>query len=130
MSREIKFRGQNSFSFNWAVGSLLIKDETPDQIMTYTGYKHDILPETVGQYIGLTDKNELEIFEGDILKCWDNCVVENWSKYHIGFVMYDGIKFTLSVGDTFLDLFYNAENIEVIGNIHENPELLHQPKVN
>lgn len=119
MRKGIKFRGQNSFSFNWIVGSLLIKDETPDTIMTYAGNKYEVLPETVGQFIGITDSMDKEIFTGDI-------VIDLKSR-----------KYTVEFNDEFCAFFlypiddresfmgiYPDIVLSIFGNIHENPELL------
>ena len=83
------------------------------------------------QYTGLKDKNDTEIFEGDIVK-WsrfcmdfnlenyeersDNFVVE-WDVYNTGFVLGDG--------EVFLYKDISSE-LEVIGNVYENPELLEE----
>lgn len=141
--REIKFRGQNNFSFNWIVGSLLIKDETPDKIMTYTGYKHEVLPETVGQYTGLKDKNGIEIYEGDVVRIlYTDWVSKNdddprtlkqylIDKSTIAEVIFNNNSWEVkSYSKKYDD--YNCSSIncgthgyiEIIGNIHENPELL------
>lgn len=89
----------------------------------------EVLPETVGQYTGLTDKNGKRIFEGDI------CRFREWSKGDmcwIGKVHYEHQQFVIS-GDknkecespfTLVMSRFISENIEVIGNIYDNPELL------
>jgi uncharacterized phage protein (TIGR01671 family) len=90
---------------------------------------HEVIPETVGQYTGLTDKNGKKIFEGDI------CRFREWSKGDmcwIGKVHYEHQQFVIS-GDrnkecegtfTLVMSRFIPENIEIIGNIHDNPELL------
>ena len=91
--------------------------------------------ETVGQYTGLTDKNGKKIFEGDIISaitldtgkeqraviCFGNFVDENNDDEYIGFfIEFDGIKTTI----TQLLMEECKNRIEIIGNIHDNPELL------
>ena len=82
---------------------------------------HEVLSETVGRFTGLTDKNGKKIFEGDIVIYGDekNEVVferQNGSAYF-------GVK--LSEGETWEFCYsVNASSMEVVGNIHDNPELL------
>ena len=131
--REILFRGKRSDG-EWAFGSLLkvTFDGTTynltfaDNFLFVLGQakamEHAaVIPETVGQFTGLTDKNGKKIFEGDIVKAericnglyWTGCVV--W--WHGCFAI-QGIKDSNNVPA--IDLF---RNYEVIGNIHDNPEL-------
>ena len=85
--------------------------------------------ETIGQYTGLTDKNGNKIFEGDILNC---CLGES---YIIGVVKYDQriasffVDYNNGKTSLFVDFFLANQNnekvcFEVVGNIHDNPELL------
>ena len=78
----------------------------------------EVLPETVGQYTGLTDKNGKKIFEGDIVKhrsyYSDNIV--------ISVVTYTDGQFLAMVGEN--SGFNLSDKLEIIGNIHDNPELL------
>ena len=92
-----------------------------------------VLSETVGQYTGLTDKNGTRIFEGDIVICKkeicgnfiDSCV-------EIGFVEMKHGAFGLHRKQgyyrPFKDWLEDYE-YEVIGNIHDNPELLKSPSL-
>ena len=92
-----------------------------------TLYWHTVLPETVGQFTGLTDKNGKKIFEGDICEvCLDPEIC-------VGKVIWDdkiasyNILFNDGKCILPLDLWLNRNNpvwISVIGNIHDNPELL------
>jgi uncharacterized phage protein (TIGR01671 family) len=70
-----------------------------------------IRPKTVGQYTELKDKNGVNIFDGDIVNC-EGCIDK---------VVWMGAAF--NVGEDYLD-FLAGTDIEVIGNIHDNPELL------
>lgn len=93
-----------------------------------------VIPETIGQYTGLTDKNGTKIFEGDIIRAFtvddskerraivgfDRFFDENTECEYIGFYIYFlGVKTTV----TQLDCEQAKESPEVIGNIHDNPEL-------
>ena len=127
--REILFRGKWKNSGEWVYGNLFNPDkaDTPTQICigTYIARTcYEIDPETVGQYTGLTDKNGRRVFEGDI--------VEGNSEYFTythpyGKVVYDGGQYLISFDDVLEDiecLGAWANDVEIIGNIYDNPELL------
>lgn len=136
--REILFRGKSVNDGNWVEGSLVVTtiepaDDTPIkhyhiENMTIgvfpngfqSGLSETVNPNTVGQFTGLTDKNGKKIFDGDIVKkVGDKCVVK-WNE--------EDAKFIIIGAMTRLDfsLFF-AKYLEVIGNIHDNPELLENP---
>lgn len=75
----------------------------------------------VMQFTGLKDKNNKEIFEGDILKTsTDKPMIVGWSDKFASFVLNrDGWVFSHWFGES-----CNPEDCEVIGNKYENPELL------
>ena len=138
--REILFRGKRKDNGEWVYGNLFIPDkaDTPTQICTGTNVTRIsfyISPETVGQYTGLVDKNGKKIFEGDIVEAnsyifvvkFGKCGgVDNNDNYgYMGFY-FDGFdKITKDCIEYGLrnDICYFTER-EVIGNIHDNPELL------
>ena len=83
-----------------------------------------IIPETVGQYTGLKDKNGKKIFEGDIVKAKENRTndIATISFENGGFIIHPHSGKILE--RTLWEYWYNDWDLEVIGNIHENPELL------
>ncbi len=85
----------------------------------------EIVPETVGQYTGLTDKNGTKIFEGDICRKFKSgdCVSVAWHGTMAGYVWSKRKENNRYIFD-FGDLFRVSDKYEVIGNIHDNPELL------
>jgi hypothetical protein len=121
--REILFRGKAASG--WVYGSphpgkesghvILFDKGSPLQMVFDWVY---VDSETIGQYTGLKDKNGVKIFEGDIVRI-------NQSFIEIGTVEWEGTAFVLN--EMILDYYYRP-HIEVIGNIHDNPELLEEGK--
>ena len=146
--REILFRGKRLDNGKWVQGFLVIWGNdyyiAPD-INAYTsmggrgkgrcmmfGHYYQVLPETVGQYTGLTDKNGKKIFEGDILKIvhkyqspFDDDTKE-YTDITTDVVFFDDEGLCFSYGKSpFLCVADNVTaEYEVVGNIHDNPELL------
>lgn len=131
--REILFRGKQKDNGKWIDGLLGYCNfnhgvEKAIYVATEMGSitPYRIKQETVGQYTGLTDKNGKKIFEGDIVKekdCVHNGEVEIYgNKWVIYFK--DGVFFGCwkNCGATFF--IKSLGDIEIIGNIHDNPELL------
>ena len=130
--REILFRGKTLLD-KWIEGDLLqyLGDGKVHIVQHYKGAGgQEVIPETVGQYTGLTDDNGKKIFEGDILgvtnddpdydyitkvsfECNTLCVDVEGQDYD-----YTSIGFAADIWDC------ECDRIEVIGNIHDNPELL------
>lgn len=128
--REILFRGKRIDNGEWTFGSLLI-GRTDTCIWNYTEvFAKDIDRSTVGQFTGLTDKNGKKIFEGDIIKIVpdydysdDYSISKVYSYNGIFCVDYHGDDFD-STALGFLEDYLPDGDFEVIGNIHDNPELL------
>lgn len=131
--RTIKFRGYNAKNKEWLYGCYLINRcehfICPDGIQPADKTSEDfqIVPETLGQFTCLHDKDGKEIYEGDIVLIpkYGNCLVM-WSGYGWGFhtveqeVYPDGSMQYRPIGD-YRFIFVQAV---LIGNIHDNPELV------
>lgn len=121
--REILFRGKRKFGGTWNYGDLVHCTDNLVAVSDEQGNFVNVHPETVGQYTGLTDKNGKKIFEGDLLDCEDRICVVSWHEkcgtWDCNFVRYKGK--ICSNGITPVEWKYRAE---VIGNIHDNPELM------
>ena len=89
-----------------------------------------VIPETVGQYTGLTDKNGKKIFEGDIVECkWFNAMVRIEHRKHL--IIFSAGSFCAEwyIGqDNYHNDLHNTFDIKVIGTIYDNPELLEVKK--
>ena len=130
--REILFRGKREDTGFWVEG-YYFKNDKGTIIFTYPYHANfwgvDVVvrvdDESIGQYTGLKDKNEKKIFEGDILK---ECDVIHEGEIQISGKFYKVEMrkgcWVLSNDETWDFLETNAKTCEIIGNIHENPELL------
>lgn len=119
--REILFRGKRVYNGEWAYGSLILwKDGDAEICVSSTEEREEqskfiVHPETVGQYTGLTDKNGEKVFDGDILEA----ITGN----PVGEPIVVNVVVNLDDYELMWDIEHSYE-IEVIGNIHDNPELL------
>lgn len=135
--REILFRGKTPVTGEWVEGNLIqiteplirceIKLQSPDESV----YLVD--PETVGQYIGLTDENGKKIFEGDIAEYEDEAPGQY--EYHDSLIINRGVikysegsfYWTNAVNANLQDSAYKGvADCKVIGNIYDNSELLEE----
>ncbi len=125
--REILFRGKDRFDGEWYVGSLTHDRKYGNcfiEVCVHQGITKEVIPETVGQYTGLKDKNGTRVFEGDILSGYlDELFPEEESRYEVIWHDYGWHIRSNGLLDT-PDNDWLKENFEVIGNIHDNPELL------
>ena len=159
--REIKFRGKRVDNGEWVYGyyvqnlteyvwtgyqngvRVFKQVDIPHCIVDpYNDYQNSlsyrVIPETVGQYTGINDKNGVEIYEGDIVQAEkdvfetysrgdiENGTLEVWDELVCTIDPFGEIRFEDSafmIEEYFLEILKECE-CEVIGNIHENPELL------
>ena len=145
--RYILFRGKRVDNGEWVEGFYLVLPMGETVILSNKGYAK-VIPKTLGQYTGLTDKNGNKIFEGDIVKYSDEeyYCPEECTEF-IGEIVFEkgafgiGCRKELPIdldywcdNDNFVSLWelywnlncaqYELHMIEVIGNIHDNHELL------
>jgi uncharacterized phage protein (TIGR01671 family) len=144
--REILFRGKKKDG-EWVEGDLLHWNkfycivEWDAKVEDINVANMRVIPETVGQYTGLNDKNGKKIFEGDILKLWQEKInkedevlrvrvefgnpnhLYNWGFQIVPIGKFRYNKDILCWVETEDDIAF----CEVIGNIHDNPELLEVP---
>lgn len=122
--RTIKFRGIDAPNDDWVYGSLVIVNDNFHILEDEEDTAHDynrVDEETVGQFTGLKDKFGNEVYEGDLLSRNTGLTYQvYWNNNESGFNM----KNTSWADDDCPMNFYNVEGrFEVVGNIHDNPEL-------
>ena len=124
--REIKFRGKRIDDGEWVVGDLTRYSNVKSIIVVdlVEGEEPWVLTETVGQYTGLKDKNEIGIYEGDVV---------GKNGYWSFIVEFDNGSFRLNPLDIVQSRNWEHRTLtnewlligfEVLGNIYDNPELL------
>ena len=121
--RKIRFRGQTVDTKELIYGDLIHRPTVNDICIANQNLTRSVSPDTVGQFTSFTDKNGVEIYENDIIK------VDLFSKpYFISFGQSEkwGACFCVQSHNSITFLTKNwASTSEVIGNIHENPEMIH-----
>ena len=134
--RELLFRGQTRkkgdkvwmngkpIDGNWVYGGIFKGEGCYSVLYTYDPIdKRVVYTDTIGQYTGMTDKNKVKIFEDDILKLRRTIYVVEWKNGCLYAVQKNNLKAGVSVVNKLIHLLVE-EGAEVIGNTHDNPELL------
>ena len=134
------YHAKRTYNGKWVEGCLVVTPQGDAYIISTAETKRDVNvlinqcslnvdPKTIGQYTGLTDRNGKRIFEGDI------CKFKRFNDVHIGkvvfnvttasFIMwYQPIVGAYGEKATQKMLLSVCDNIEVVGNIHDDPEIL------
>lgn len=144
MNERYLFRGKRIDNLGWEFGDLSQWKEDNGRHRTFISFEGlepiEVHPNTIGQVTGRKDKNGKKIWESDIVRS-----ISNWGNFgKIGEVVFDKGKFMLDTHDDFFDGKYRYKEFvekhewedyahmevkfeyEVIGNIHDNKELLNK----
>lgn len=123
--RQIKFRGKRIDTGEWITGDLQVGDDDHIPMIGIidggrTPIYYQVQESTIGQFIGLDDRNAIHIYEGDIIEdeigvVYEICWYDDLASF-MAEIMCNARPFMIS------DI--GTKNINIIGNIHDNPELL------
>ena len=139
--RKIKFKAKDQYNGDWIYGYPLQDSDIRDRWYIMHNYSDGIIidAKTISQFTGLTDKNGKEIYEGDILLSQgqnkkfiqvvefhntDKTCGRGWVGInHVQIELINGEEIKNKISDRF-SYFSFPCSCEIIGNIHDNPELL------
>lgn len=137
MAREIKFRGKSLDNREWLYGYLMPSTKpkihpnakysisvSTEILHSIDRYIYEVETDTIGQYTGLKDCNGNEIYEGDIVSkhCVDNdeIYICEWIEKYACFAFIENVEY----GNPYYFQKCDEHKLEIIGNIHDNPELI------
>lgn len=151
--REIKFRGETQDG-KWVYGDLIHSGTDTIAILELDApcleLVTDVVPDTIGQFTGLHDKNGKEIYEGDVLfvREWENLAIRMFNHEERGLFSLEDCKGgflhesqrvvnfeegSMCAGDYYISTLWDEQDqrhqypifeVELLGNIHDNPNLL------
>lgn len=124
--REILFRGKRKSNGKWIEGYVFKQFVNYEEEYYIRRYDTDYLvdPKTIGQFTGLTDKNGKKIFEGDIMSGKFANYVFWYDEHEKGFCYGKSYKDQCRHSCSSYAMSISESDINIIGNVHDNPELL------
>lgn len=120
--KEILFRGKRIDNGEWVTSNTFYQCNGEIKLWDERDGYVEVIPETVGQYTGLTDKNGEKIFEGDIIAKGFERYEVKWNAEQMRWGIYSD-NYEVAGFTKFSEPYF-----EVIGNIYDNPELLRSEK--
>lgn len=131
--RNFKFRGKMKVRDKWIYGDIAhvqgepcIQTDVSDENKHTIGW--NVIPESIGQFTGIVDRNRIEIYEGDIIQTYDSAgnqilhevyYLESEARFATKLIGYKNLN-----EGSLTQKWINELDFEVIGNIFDNPELL------
>lgn len=127
--REILFRGKKLDDGKWVYGHCYELEKDKPMISSCIRREaYEVTPETIGQFTGVTDDMGRNLFEGDIVKAIDS-YTDECDEDSLGIVIFTDGSFCISWTTGYIEplcLKADKKDIIIVGNIHDNPELLEE----
>ena len=123
--RELRFRGISLDTNEWVYGYGVVQniEHNEARIINSTGgnmmHNWDVKPETVGQFTGMKDQHDVEIYEGDIVATVQNSLHNRLTEPIVSFEDGAFVLMDLRYSYEYLHYYETDTQIEVIGNIHQ-----------